>query len=66
MTGEERPRKRNDIIRDLVKEGVLGPEEYSIDWNYDRWPVLLPDLLPRELLKMYDNDTGYLIWYYTD
>ena len=60
--GEESPRKRIDIIRDLVKEGVLGPEDYSIDWNCDRWPILLPDLLPQEIQERCLVQDGYLVW----
>lgn len=60
--GEERPRKRTDIIRDLVKEGVLGPESCP-DPDYWCWPILKPDLLPESMRYMCDPDLEELRWY---
>lgn len=63
--GEEHPRKRIDIIRDLVKEGVLGPEMVP-DPDYWHWPILKPELLPPSLhvYKGWDEDPfGEIRWY---
>jgi hypothetical protein len=61
----ERPRKRIDIIRDLVQEGVLGPE-LCPDPDYWHWPVLRADLVPESLEVYGDSDYGYaseVRWY---
>jgi len=60
---ETRPRKRIDIIKDLVAEGVLGPEGVP-DPDFWWWPVLLPDRIPEEVRGMlWGHELSEIRWY---
>ena len=57
----EKYKTKFDLIEDLIRAGVLGPEQVP-DPDYWSWSVRKPHLLPDQFRKSY-NEHGEVRWY---